>query len=268
MNRNQNAAVVLATLCGLCAAAQAQEFVNGDFATGDFTGWTIVPTANGVTRVQEVLQFELVQGQPQVNAAHFSVGQEVSVIGEQAGIEMTQEMNLVAGTAYNFGFNWAAIRYSGSANLEGGVFSLIVDGVPLETQAAGSTSSTLWHYGRIDQQFIPSTTGVHTVGVRITRPYTVGAGGAVALNLRQIVGNFTPSSSGGTCYANCDGSTVEPVLNVDDFTCFINEFAAAQGLPHEQQVSSYANCDGSQTAPALNVDDFTCFINQYAQGCP
>jgi hypothetical protein len=73
---------------------------------------------------------------------------------------------------------------------------------------------------------------------------------------------------GGGCYANCDGSTVEPLLNVDDFTCFINEYASAQSLPHEQQVTAYANCDGSTTAPALNVDDFTCFINQYAQGCP
>jgi hypothetical protein len=69
------------------------------------------------------------------------------------------------------------------------------------------------------------------------------------------------------CYANCDGSTAQPVLNVDDFTCFINEYAAALGLPHEQQVVHYANCDNSTIAPALNVDDFTCFINNFAMGC-
>jgi hypothetical protein len=70
------------------------------------------------------------------------------------------------------------------------------------------------------------------------------------------------------CYANCDGSTQHPILNVDDFTCFINEFAAAQVLPHAQQVVHYANCDDSTVAPALNVDDFTCFINYFAAGCP
>jgi hypothetical protein len=70
------------------------------------------------------------------------------------------------------------------------------------------------------------------------------------------------------CYANCDGSTTAPILNVEDFTCFINEFAAAQSLPHEQQLTHYANCDQSTTAPVLNVEDFTCFINQFAQGCP
>jgi hypothetical protein len=61
-----------------------------------------------------------------------------------------------------------------------------------------------------------------------------------------------------TCYANCDGSIVDPILNIEDFSCFINRFAA--GDP-------YANCDGSVVEPILNVDDFICFINQFAAGC-
>jgi serine protease AprX len=70
------------------------------------------------------------------------------------------------------------------------------------------------------------------------------------------------------CYANCDGSTVEPILNVQDFSCFINEYALAQQLPLAQQIPSYANCDGSTVEPILNIQDFTCFINQFALGCP
>ena len=61
------------------------------------------------------------------------------------------------------------------------------------------------------------------------------------------------------CYANCDQSTAAPVLNVADFTCFLQRFAAGE---------SYANCDGSTTAPVLNVADFTCFLQQFASGCP
>jgi len=61
------------------------------------------------------------------------------------------------------------------------------------------------------------------------------------------------------CYANCDGSTVQPVLNVSDFTCFLNMYAAAD---------PYANCDNSTTPPILNVNDFICFTNAYAAGCP
>jgi probable HAF family extracellular repeat protein len=70
------------------------------------------------------------------------------------------------------------------------------------------------------------------------------------------------------CYANCDGSTTAPILNVEDFSCFINRFAEAQSLPHEQQLVHYANCDASTTPPVLNVEDFSCFINRFAAGCP
>jgi hypothetical protein len=61
------------------------------------------------------------------------------------------------------------------------------------------------------------------------------------------------------CYANCDESTAAPVLNVQDFTCFLQRYAAGE---------SYANCDGSTQAPTLNVQDFTCFLQTYAVGCP
>jgi hypothetical protein len=80
--------------------------------------------------------------------------------------------------------------------------------------------------------------------------------------------SITPGSGPQPCYANCDNSTVPPILNVEDFSCFVNEFAAAQALPHQQQVTHYANCDESTTAPVLNVEDFSCFINRFAQGCP
>jgi hypothetical protein len=70
------------------------------------------------------------------------------------------------------------------------------------------------------------------------------------------------------CYANCDGSIIEPILNVEDFVCFINRFAEGSVLPHAEQVIHYANCDQSTTAPVLNVEDFVCFLNRFAAGCP
>ena len=59
-------------------------------------------------------------------------------------------------------------------------------------------------------------------------------------------------------YANCDGSTAMPALNVNDFSCFLNKFAAGD---------VYANCDQSTTPPVLNVNDFSCFLGQFALGC-
>ena len=61
-----------------------------------------------------------------------------------------------------------------------------------------------------------------------------------------------------TCYANCDGSSVAPILNANDFQCFLNKYASND---------PYANCDHSTTPPVLNANDFQCFLNAYAAGC-
>jgi hypothetical protein len=74
-----------------------------------------------------------------------------------------------------------------------------------------------------------------------------------------ISGGFWGGIAGPACYANCDASTTAPVLNVGDFTCFLQRFAAGD---------SYANCDASTTPPILNVGDFTCFLQRFAAGCP
>jgi hypothetical protein len=55
-----------------------------------------------------------------------------------------------------------------------------------------------------------------------------------------------------------DNSTATPVLNVADFSCFLNQFAASD---------THANCDGSPAPPAINVQDCACFLNRFAAGC-
>jgi hypothetical protein len=75
----------------------------------------------------------------------------------------------------------------------------------------------------------------------------------MAFIVRGTVAGGTPP-----CYANCDQSTVAPVLNVQDFACFLNRFAAGE---------SAANCDQSTAPPVLNVQDFSCFLNSFAAGC-
>ena len=72
----------------------------------------------------------------------------------------------------------------------------------------------------------------------------------------QTTGDDCPTA---ICGANCDNSTVAPVLNVNDFNCFLNLFAAG---------AAYGNCDNSNMPPILNVSDFVCFMNKYAAGCP
>jgi hypothetical protein len=67
-----------------------------------------------------------------------------------------------------------------------------------------------------------------------------------------------PAAAPSTCYANCDNSTNPPCLNVNDFVCFNNRYAASD---------SRANCDASTNPPILNVNDFVCFNNAYAAQC-
>ncbi|MFN0132248.1 MAG: hypothetical protein ACKVW3_06925 [Phycisphaerales bacterium] len=95
---------------------------------------------------------------------------------------------------------------------------------------------------------INPATGVATV---------VGASGGIFGASFGLSAVISPPA-GPSCYANCDGSTSAPFLNVNDFICFQNLFAAGNSL---------ANCDNSTTPPVLNVNDFTCFNNAFAAGC-
>jgi hypothetical protein len=102
--------------------------------------------------------------------------------------------------------------------------------------------------------------------------FTVPSGGQFSIVVSEVAPGTGCSAydftiRGGTfncaepppCYANCDASTAAPILNVGDFTCFLQRFASGE---------SYANCDASTAAPVLNVGDFTCFLQRFASGCP
>jgi trimeric autotransporter adhesin len=97
----------------------------------------------------------------------------------------------------------------------------------------------------------------------ILRDITAADAGSYDCMVSSTCGSVTSSAAtltvSGSCYPNCDASTTPPVLNVQDFTCFLQRYAAGD---------SYANCDSSTIPPTLNVQDFTCFLQAYAAGCP
>ncbi|MFN0132605.1 MAG: GC-type dockerin domain-anchored protein [Phycisphaerales bacterium] len=97
-------------------------------------------------------------------------------------------------------------------------------------------------------------------GTSLFYAHGVSAHGRVIAGYGIVPGNAGTSFRAEVprCYADCDGSTSTPALNVVDFICFLNKFAAGD---------SYANCDGSTTPPVLNVSDFVCFQNSFAAGC-
>src|SRR5436190_2908970 len=81
-----------------------------------------------------------------------------------------------------------------------------------------------------------------TVNYAMTISFQIDAAGVASFSLTSVV--LTPSLLVGSlvfdsgsatltrvqfCAANCDGSTAPPVLNVADFTCFLQKFAAGDG---------------------------------------
>lgn len=93
---------------------------------------------------------------------------------------------------------------------------------------------------------------------------TAGGVYGIRLKVRDLMGFHAESDVFeplffADCQANCDGSSDPPALNVNDFVCFANRFAAGDMA---------ANCDESTTPPVLNVNDFTCYLNRFAAGCP
>jgi hypothetical protein len=68
------------------------------------------------------------------------------------------------------------------------------------------------------------------------------------------------ADAGQTCYADCDSGSGPGALDIFDFLCFQNRFAA--------QDPWACDCDVSTGGGLCDVFDFLCFQNAFAAGCP
>lgn len=170
---------------GAVAGANANMFMNGNFEMGDFSFWNIAPTANGQTGTQAVIQFDIDGGGPRPTnfAGQFEVG-ELVFSGNPAGMELTQTLALTAGLIYYFDYDWAVDNQGSSGNVEGGIFSLIVNGNVVGSSAAGGVANNSLTYGHTTGIFTPTVTGNYVVGGRIERPFVLPG------QLYQMVDNF------------------------------------------------------------------------------
>jgi hypothetical protein len=177
--------------CAICASiaaglalvptANAAIVTNGNFATGDFTGWTLFTTPNGSlgpsgSGLPAVTSFN-VTGSGAQNAATFQVG-EVVFDGTQQGGGITQTVTLPGGSI-SFSASIASLGDTtvDSVNQEGGVFNVLLDGVTEDTLDIGPINPN----GVIRDMLTFTTTesaGAHTLEILITRPFqNLGAGG-------------------------------------------------------------------------------------------
>jgi hypothetical protein len=136
--------------------------------------------------------------------------------------------------------------------------------ITLTAEIIGSTFQLQWMHNNEPLLENERITGVHTLALTIrdlshldNGNYRLQAANACWDTSTNSVSIWLPHPPVG-CYPNCDGSDVQPILNIADFSCFLQKFAA--GDP-------YANCDNSYSEPVLNVADFSCFLGKFAAGC-
>src|SRR4029077_16728949 len=160
----------ITTSSGFVPAANAAIVTNGDFATGNFTGWTLFTTANGSlgpsgSGLPAVTSFN-VTGSGSQNAATFDVGEVVQMF-MQGGGGITQTVPLPA-DSMSFSANIAALGVL--ANVEGGVFSVLLDGLTEDAVDIGMIGT-----GAVIRNTLSFTTtesaGPHTLEILITRPF-------------------------------------------------------------------------------------------------
>ena len=170
-------------ICGLATFALVGgggvawgQFDNGDFETGNSTGWTIRNTSNGVGAPGTVEQYDIDGPGPKGSsyAAKFSVGQLTFNSGVQEGVEVVQNLDLVGGVEYTISYSWGTLRNSGTGNAEGGVFAVIVNGnivgSPYSSGGIGGSYGTQ-KYGDYSVTYTAPNSGSFEIGARITRPY-------------------------------------------------------------------------------------------------
>ncbi len=102
---------------------------------------------------------------------------------------------------------------------------------------------------------------ISEVKVIFGHPGSPPAGGLWIVGVDDV--RVEPIMTEAPCYPNCDGSTNPPILNPNDFQCFLHSFAAGCG----PTPPCYANCDGSTASPLLTANDFQCYMIKFAAGC-
>jgi hypothetical protein len=151
-------------------------FVNGNFATGDLTGWTVFTTTNGTngtlngTPLPNVVSFNTT-GSGASNSAHFNVG-SISTPGTQEGGGLMQTVSLAAGSHTLTGNFASQNDPSGGNNRDAGTFSVLVDGSTVFSKSLGAFfQSNDVIRGTFDATF-STTAGAHDFEFLITRAFT------------------------------------------------------------------------------------------------
>jgi hypothetical protein len=195
----------------------------------DGTGPALYSTAFGST----------ITGESHRGLAKFD-GQDWVLVGEMDPPGAIYTLNAI--TVFDDGRGPAIYLGGGFSNMGG----VPAHGIARYGRDGWSTVGDGVHNGSIS--FMASMPTPRGPSLFMTGGFTTAGAGAVVGTARWI---GCPS-----CYANCDRSTAAPTLNVNDFLCFMTNFAL-----HAPE----ANCTNDAT---IDIADFMCFMQRFAAGCP
>ena len=166
--------LVTLMFCGFWNIANATLVTNGDFETGDLSGWTLFTYDSGdrfgSTGTTGIVSFDTNGDSSSSNSAHFQVGQTAPGPiggGPHAGGGISQLINSGAGEL-NIAIDIAASA-SGN-NADGGLFELLLDDILLASVDFGSIGA-----GTVERDILSAITvvssGLHNLQIRMSRGF-------------------------------------------------------------------------------------------------
>ena len=161
--------VIGAALWAAAVGVQAS-LINGDFETGDFTGWTLFTTSsNGTVSPHTVALFDTNNDATATKSAQFRVGQVNHNLGGLEGGGIFQSVLLGAGIL-NLSAD-IAVAAGSLNNVEGGLFDLLLDGIILASHNFGSTSAGVDEFAVLAAS-TSVTAGSHEIRIQMRRNFT------------------------------------------------------------------------------------------------
>ncbi len=163
--------VVALLVLVMASASEAVSIQNGDFETGDLTGWTTFTTSNGTlgTGFPQVVMFDTDNDGSSSLSAMFRVGEVVHNSTWQGG-GIYQDVGLYAGSL-TITADIAVLDDTVSGNYQGGLFELLFDGAMVDSHDFGYVALNQAEY-HVLTTISAVTAGTHEIRFRMRRPYT------------------------------------------------------------------------------------------------
>ncbi len=183
-------AIALALMVVAVAAASGV-LTNGDFETGDLTGWGTYVTPNGVSAGGiNVVHFQTTTTEVSGSqAVQMKIGQVVFTPGVREGAGISQSFSLASSADVSVSAN-VAIQAHGWPIGGAALFELMIDDVVIDSFSAGPLAA--WQIERDDLVAeVPLSAGIHEIKLQVTQAYLAGASSHYIDNVDVMVLTMT-----------------------------------------------------------------------------